>query len=251
MGKAALEAALAIAVGDKLAMELVTDLMKMRQDYATNTLERAAPGKFVETFVQCLQKMAQGEYDAAPSVDHYLDKVAPNQNLPESLRITAARIARSIYTIRNKRNVAHKGELDPNLIDLAYAHSAGVWITAELVRVSASVSMEEAARLVSLLHTPVGALVEEIEGVRLVHADVSVVFEVLILMHSHYPDPLSLPAIQNSLSRRAPRSVANRVREMALEKLLQGTSKTSYHLTSAGHKKAVEVIHGLTEAEAA
>jgi hypothetical protein len=46
--------------------------------------------------------------------------------------------------VRNKRNIAHKGEVDPNTIDLAFAHHAAAWIMAELVRISTSVSMEEA-----------------------------------------------------------------------------------------------------------
>lgn len=41
-------------VGAKLAADLVSDFLKIRRDYATGTLERASPGKFVETVVQCL-----------------------------------------------------------------------------------------------------------------------------------------------------------------------------------------------------
>jgi|SRR5579862_3771626 hypothetical protein len=242
-------AAVEAMVGANLARDLVRDFRKMRADLATKTLERAAPGKFVETFVQCLQQMATGSYEASPKVDHYLDKVAENQmGLPDSLRTTAARIARSIYTVRNKRNIAHKGEIDPNSIDLSYAHHAASWIMAEMVRISTAVTMEEAARLISLLQVPVGELVEEIDGVRLVHGNISVKSELLVLLHSHYPDPVSLSAAKVSLSRRGPSTAGNKLRELEQAKLVHGDANAGYRLTSAGFKAAVSEIQNLLKA---
>jgi len=118
-------------VGPDLAEPLVGQFVKVRQDYATKTLERAAPGKFVEIFVQCLQKMATGAFEPKPNVDDYLfRRVESETALPEGLRVCAARIARSIYTLRNKRNIAHNNEVDPNTVDLAFAHQAAAWIMA-------------------------------------------------------------------------------------------------------------------------
>jgi hypothetical protein len=57
--------------------------------------------------------------DQKPNVDEYLNRKAELESkLPEDLRICAARIARAMYTLRNKRNVAHKGQMDPNTIDI-------------------------------------------------------------------------------------------------------------------------------------
>src|SRR5262249_51559347 len=104
----------------------------MREDAATKTLGRASPGKFVETLVQLLQFKARGSYDPVPKVDDYLHKQVENEaSLPEGLRFCAARIARSMYTLRNKRNIAHKNEIDPNTFDLAFVHHASSWIMAE------------------------------------------------------------------------------------------------------------------------
>src|ERR1700730_2952636 len=118
-----LASALSALIGPKLAGELVADFSKIRQDLATKTLERSSSGKFVETFVQCLQQIATGSYDPKPNVDDYLNRKAELESkLSDDLRICAARIARAIYTLRNKRNVAHKGQIDPNTIDLAFAY---------------------------------------------------------------------------------------------------------------------------------
>jgi len=52
---------------------------------------------------------------------------------PEGLRICATRFARSVYPLRNERNIAHKNPVDPNTFDLALAHQCAAWIMAELL----------------------------------------------------------------------------------------------------------------------
>lgn len=245
MDEARLVTALSGLLGPTLAADLVADLVKMRRDCATRTLERAAPGKFVETFVQCLQHIDKGTHDAKPNVDDYLDKRVENTSMPEGLRICAARVARSMYTFRNKRNIAHKNDVDTNTHDLAFAHQAAAWITAELLRHATGVSMQEAGALIELVQAPIGTLVEEIGGTRLVHADVSVRSELLILLHSHYPDAVPVQDVLRSLSRRSAPSVRNRLRELHTDKFAHGDSKVGYRLTQAGHAAAVKEIRAL------
>lgn len=243
MDEARLVHALSGLLSQGLAQELSLDFVKLRQDYATVTLERASPGKFVETFVQCLQYMAKGKYDAKPDVDGYLSKNVENEtSIDEGLRICAARIARAIYTLRNKRNIAHKNPVDPNKFDLAMAHQGAAWIMAELLRNASGVSMHEAGSLIELLQVPVGTLVEEIDGTRLVHVETSVKGEILILLHSHYPERVAVPDILKTMSARSPGSVKNRLGELRTAKLLHGDSKTGYRLTQAGHSAAVTEI---------
>ena len=218
----------------------------IRQDYSTKTLERASCGKFVETFVQCLQQMSKGSYDAKPSVDDYLDKKAEHEtSLSEGLRICAARIARSIYTLRNKRNIAHKNAVDPNTFDLAYVHQGAAWIMAELIRNATGITMDAAGKLIELVQAPVGTLVEEIEGVRLVHADASARVQILILLHSHYPEKVAVPDILKSLHTQNASSVQNRLGEMRTENLLFGDKNGGYRLTHAGYSAAVTEIQRL------
>jgi hypothetical protein len=219
--------------------------VKIRCDCATHTLERAAPGKFVETFVQCLQYIDTGSFDAKPSVDDYLDKKVENTSLPESLRICAARVARSMYTFRNKRNIAHKNDVDANIHDLAFAHQGAAWITAELLRHATGVSMQEAGMLIAMVQAPVGTLIEEIGDTRLVHADVPIKAELLILLHSHYPDAITVDSMLKSLSRRNAGTVRNRLRELHMEKLAHGDAKSGYRLTQTGHVAAVAEIKAL------
>lgn len=246
MDDARLAMALSGLIGPTLAADLVADLMKIRRDCATRTLERAAPGKFVETFVQCLQHIDTGTYDAKPSVDDYLGKKVENTGLPEGLRICAARVARAMYTFRNKRNIAHKNDVDTNTHDLAFTHQGAAWVTAELLRHATGISMQESGALIELVQAPVGTLVEEIDGTRLIHADVSVRTELLLLLHSHYPDAVPVDAVLRSLSRRSAGTVRNRLRDLHAEKLAHGDPKLGYRLTQAGHAAAVVEIKNLS-----
>lgn len=245
MDEARLAAALAGVLGPTLAAELAGDLVKIRRDCTTRTLERAAPGKFVETFVQCLQHIDMGTYDAKPRVDDYLGKEVENTSLPEGLRICAARVARSMYTLRNKRNIAHKNEVDSNTHDLAFAHQGAAWIASELLRHATGASMQEAGALIELVQAPVGTLIEEIGDTRLVHADVPVRAELLILLHSHYPDTVGVDSVLRSLSRRSAGTVRNRLRDLHSEKLVHGDAKSGYRLTQSGHAAAVAEITAL------
>lgn len=235
-------------IGSDLAEDIADHFLKIRQDVATQTLERASPGKFVETFVQCLQQISRGSYDAAPSVDNYLNTRVENDTaLPDGLRFSAGRIARSMYTMRNKRNIAHNGEVDPNGYDLAYLHHAASWIMAELVRSASGVPMAEAGALIELLQVPVGTLVEEIDGVRLVHADVSTRVEFLIFLHSHYPDYVSMDDIKTTLSRRSASSIRGRISDLKGEKLIFGENATGYRLTAPGYATAGDEIAKLQD----
>ena len=125
-------------------------------------------------------------------------------------------------------------------------YQGAAWITAELLRHATGISMQEAGTLVELIQAPVGTLVEEINGTRLVLADVSVRTETLILLHSHFPDAVPIASILRNLSRRSGSTVRNRLRDLHAEKLVHGDAKSGYRLTQTGHAAAVAEIKALS-----
>lgn len=148
-----------------------------------------------------------------------------------------------MYTLRNKRNVAHKADaVDPNLIDLAFAHNASSWILSEFVRSAGSISMDEAGKLIALVQAPVGSLVEEIDGTRIVLADLPIKTELIVLLHSRHPERTSKAQLMRSLSRRNSGSVDNALRALIHAKMAHGDPKTGYVLTRNGYGAAVEAI---------
>jgi hypothetical protein len=186
--------------------------------------------------------MAAGAHDAKPNVDDYLLKRVESENaLPEGLRVCAPRVARSMYTLRNKRNIAHANEVDPNTVDLALAHQSAAWILAELIRNAAGITMEEAGAAIALLQVPVGTLVEEIDGMRLVHAEVSIREELLILLHSAYPDRIALADLMRSMRARSAGGIKNQLAALRTDKIIVGDAKPGYRLTQAGHAAATAI----------
>jgi hypothetical protein len=247
MDEVRLVQALTRLLGGDLARHLASNFVNIRRDLATRTLERSSPGKFVETFVQCLQHISTGKHDVKPDVDVYLAQRIENvTQLPEGLRICGARIARSVYALRNKRSIAHKNEIDPNTIDLAFVNHGAAWIMAELFRMASGLTMQEAGELIDLVQSPVGTLVEEIDGTHLVHADLSIEGEILVLLHSQYPNRVQVKNIEDSLKARSAKSVRNRLSEMKVKKQIHGDAASGYRLTTAGHANAVAEIKGLS-----
>ena len=244
MNRDELVAALELRIPRGLAVDLVDSFLTIRRDVASATLGRTAPGKFVETVVQILQHLATGNHDTRPNVDAFLrDADNKAHGVDDGLRVCAARVGRSMYSLRNKRSIAHKGEVDPNTYDLSFLLAGAQWILAELLRQMNGISMVEAGRLVDQVQAPVGGMVEDFGKRRLVHGDLTMREEVVVLLHSHYPDTVAVADIVGSLDRRSPGGVRNKLRQLWSEKLLKGTAKTGYRLTRRGLEEAVLTIN--------
>lgn len=243
MDKDGLVAILTDAMPHKLAMDLTEEFLSLRQDVATETLGRSSAGKFVETFVQILQYLELGEFDTNPSVDNYLRKLeSRNSKVGDDLRVCAARVGRAMYTLRNKRNVAHKGDVDPNKYDLHLLHNASQWILAELVRAVSDASMAASGKIIEQIQAPIGGLIEDFGEHKLVLEDLSTREELLVLLHSYYPDTVSVTQIDHSMSRRSNTTTRKVLRVLWREKVLEGDVKDGYRLTKRGFKEAVTTV---------
>ena len=106
--------------------------------------------------------------------------------------------------------------------------------------------MEEAGRLIALLQAPIGQLVEEIDGVRIVHGNVTLEEELLILLHSHYAEYVSMADIRATTKLRNSGSVGNKIRNLVAKKLVVGDTKKGYKLTRPGFDAAGHTIQAKT-----
>jgi hypothetical protein len=243
MREAEVVALLAQTIDRSLAQEVVGQFMLLRQDVLTNTLGRASPGKFVETLVQILQYLESGQYQQKPNVDEYLRQLDSRPStLHDGLRICASRVARAMYTLRSKRNIAHLGDVDPNTFDLGYLLQSAQWVLAELVRSTSKLSMQETGTIVALIHAPVGGLVEDFGTRKLVTAALPARDEALVLLHNRHPDALTLRQMVEFMDRRSPHTVRKTLRALWQSRMLQGDAKAGYRLTAPGFNAAVEVM---------
>jgi len=241
--RASLVTALAGLLPQQLAQDLVDSYVEIRQDVATKTLGRSSPGKFVESVVQSLQHLESGGYDAHPSVDAYLKSLESKATtLDDDLRLAVSRMARAMYTLRNKRNIAHKGAVDPNVADLQLLLAGAQWIMAELLRRAQNVPMKEAGRLIEMVQAPIGAAVEDFGTHRLVLPDLSIKDELLLLLQASYPASMPVAGLLASTRRRSPGSVRRILRQMWTAKLVEGDAKIGYRLTLTGVNAALDVV---------
>ena len=89
-----------------------------------------------------------------------------------------------------------------------------------LERKHGGVSMQEAGALIEFVQAPVVTLVEETDRTRPAHGDVSVRTEVLILLHSYYPNPVPAESVIKGLSRRKAATVRKRLRDLYVQRLV-------------------------------
>lgn len=241
---------LKIKLNDELAKDLVKNFLQIKRDVATETLGRSSPGKFLETVVQVLQYIDEKEYEKNPKIDNYLKNIENNSsNLPDNLRITLARVTRSCYTLRNKRSIAHKGELDPNIYDLRFLYSACQWILTEIVRFTLSSDMNTVGKMIERIQIPVSPLVEDFEEKKLVLRANTALNELLILLLSYYPEYTSITQIHRDMNRR-PKSTVSHVISSAYEKrYTEGNKQKGYKLTVFGYGLATKVVQEVIEAK--
>jgi hypothetical protein len=225
----------------ELADDLVAHFLDMRRDMATATLGRSSPGKFVETVVQVMQAMENaGAYDVQPKVDTYLKNIESRAStLPDGLRICAARMARSMYALRSKRNIVHKAQIEPGRYDLRLLYAGAQWILAELLALASGVNGDVAARLVVEVQLPAGELVEVIDGRKIVHAEMSVRDEALVILMTAHPEPITVTELSNSMDRRNPGSVRAMVGVLWKEKLVHRGADRKIVLTEPGLRAAI------------
>jgi hypothetical protein len=243
MDASALEAALATLLPKELAKDLVEEFLDVRADVATQTLGRAAPGKVVETVVQACQAIENnGTYDAQPQVEKYLTGLeSRTSSLPDGLRICAARVCRAMYALRSKRNIVHKADVDPSLYDLHFLYAGSQWVIAELLALASGISGQEAGRLVSQVQAPSDGLVEAIDDRKIVHADMPIPEEVLVVLMQDYPTPVPASTVVKSLDRRSPGSVTNAIRDLWRTKQIHRGSDKKIVLTQQGLRQAVAI----------
>jgi hypothetical protein len=225
-----------------LAKDLISEFLEIRKDLQTQTLGRASAGKFIETAVQILEFLEVGSYSNQPSVDAYLKNLeSRSSNLNDDLRITLSRIARATYTLRNKRSILHKGQVDTNIYDLKFIYACAQWILTEIVRQFITNDIHKAGEIVEFIQLPVSSIVETIDGRKIVHANLSVKQEILVVLYSYYPSRLTELEIGKSLDRRAKTSIYKSLKILWTEKLIHENLKL-YTLTQSGFTEAEAIL---------
>ncbi|NKB89196.1 MAG: hypothetical protein GKS06_13345 [Acidobacteria bacterium] len=225
---------------------LAEEFVSLRFDAATGATNSSAGGRLVERFVQALQHLEEERFEERPDVDRYLRTLeSRTARLTDDLRICGARVARALYAVRNKRDVVHVGPVDSSKSDLRYCLAAATWLMAELVRQCAGGSMDEAAAVVAEIERPVTGVIEQRGEKKLVLAGLPVAKEILVLLNSHYPDPVPRRQLHEWMGRTSPASVGKRLGELYNRRLVEEWGEDDSTLTEIGLAEAQRVLRDI------
>ena len=72
-------------------------------------------------------------------------------SIDNSYRMLIPRYLYAMYSVRNKRGIIHKSEINPNAMDSTMLLNNAKWILAEFVRLSSNLPFEETAELIESL----------------------------------------------------------------------------------------------------
>jgi hypothetical protein len=193
-----------------------------------------------------MQFLEKRSYDKKPNVDSYLkDLESKPTPLNDDLKLCCARVARSCYTLRNKRSIAHKGSIDPNTYDLKYIYSSSQWILCEMVRQVTASNVNLVGRIIEFIQIPVSSVVEEFGNRKLVYGHLTAENEILVLLHSYYPEYASRIEIRTSLDRRSQSAISNSLNKLWKDKLIH-KDESRYKLTQVGFKEARNILRNIS-----
>ena len=99
---------------------------------------------------------------------------------------------------------------------------------------------DDSARRVAEVQLAVGELVEAIDGRKIVHAEMTVHDEALVLLMTSYPEPMMVTDLSRSMDRRNPGSVRAAVSVLWKEKLVHRGADKKIVLTEPGLRTAIE-----------
>jgi hypothetical protein len=113
-------------------------------------------GRFCEATIRMLQYKTTGAYTPIGTSLNLDTEINVLRNLStasfdDSIRLHIPRTIRVIYDIRSKRDSAHLGNIDTNLMDGTLVLNCCKWILAELFRMESQISVEGAQRIINNL----------------------------------------------------------------------------------------------------
>lgn len=122
---------------------------KRNWKYAGNEI-----GQFIEVARRLLEFVFSSKYTPLSERLPFFNESAlhtyeqASQSIEVSYRILIPRYLYAMYSIRNKRGIIHKSEIDPNAMDLTILLYSAKWVLSEMVRLSSDLSFEQTSELI-------------------------------------------------------------------------------------------------------
>jgi hypothetical protein len=188
------------------------------------------------------------DYNKINFNDLYQQLVKASKNTPvdEILLLAVPNVAKSIYTIRNKKHVAHLKLIDPNYVDAYYCSVAADWILSQLLSVAGEQQEEKKVTTIiqSILEREVPLIEEFEDGSVAILGSINLADAILLLLYKKYPERLTSSELANVLRlKKQTRKIAKILYYLDREKgLVHRDKKGGVILTKKGLRYVEESI---------
>ena len=185
----------------ELVNALQSEFQKLHQQYFLGRWEPSQldGGRFAENVFRVLELKQSGRYtpigNQLPRTAIY-NAVVNDASVPESLRFHVLKLADLILDFRNKRNVAHPGDIDVNEMDSTIVIQSVNWIVAELIRTETQMSPSDAQGEIKKIIERKVPIVEEIGGrLKCLNPKLTAKEKAIAFCYQKYPQSISLDDI--------------------------------------------------------
>jgi hypothetical protein len=194
---------LASALPPKLVDELLEGHAEAKRNFYLGGLRLAEveAGRFCEAAFRILEFITTGNFTGLGkqiNSEKIINAVSQITSQSDSIRFHIPRSLRSVYDVRNKRDVAHLADgIDPNLQDATMVISVIDWVLAELVRLYHVVSPNEAQKIVTNIVTKAVPIIQDFNGfLKLLKPNLAVSDHCLVLLYQRGETGATLAELQ-------------------------------------------------------
>jgi hypothetical protein len=238
-----IESALNAQHDARLVAEVLDAYEELKRNFYLGGLRLSAVegGRFSEAVYRILEERSTGSY--TPIGQHLdADKVTGQlasvraDDQPGSVRLYIPRPLRTIYDIRNNRDVAHLADgIDPNLQDATYVVGNADWVMAELVRLYCSVDPATALAMIVQLVTRKVPVIQEFDGfLKVLNPELSASEYCLVLLYQLGATGGTSAQLQDWVHPRMRKNLKRTLRRLVDDLAYAHLAKGIYVITRAG-----------------
>jgi len=197
-----------IGIDEKIVEKIIDEYKKVKRAELFNDYEKVIfhSAKFSEIIIALIENKMSGRIVNLDKI-YFRSLCEKIRNYPRSdakdeiLTLAIPEVAESIYTIRNKKNVAHVKTVDPNFIDSIYCTTACDWMLSELALLFLKIDEKEIYKLINSVLKKKLPIIEEFEDgtIIILQKDLSWSDEILLALYHFYPQRISNATLRRIL----------------------------------------------------
>ena len=240
---------ISLGIDEKITNRLIDEYKEVKKAQFFNDCEKVIfhAAKLSEVILALIENKISGQIVNLDKIHfgRFYEKIRnyPKSNAEdEILTLAIPDVAKSVYTIRSKKDVAHVKTVDPNFIDSVYCTTACDWMISELALLFLKVDEKEAYELINSVLRKKVPLVEEFEDktVVILKKNLSRSDEILLALYHYYPQRISSVDLETVL-KLPKKSIYGYLKRLEDQRLIHKTKK-GCKLTQLGIKYIEERI---------